>query len=80
MNILDWPALSPDMSPIEHLWDALDKAIRQRPRQPGNLQELTNAIIQEWRNIPINCVRRLIGSMRRRCLAMVNAAGGHTRY
>ena len=52
---------------------------RQRPRQPGNLQQLTNAIIQEWRNIHINYVRRLIASMRR-CLALMNAAGGHTRY
>ncbi len=27
--VLAWPAYSPDMSPIEHVWDALDRRIRQ---------------------------------------------------
>ncbi len=28
--VLAWPAYSPDMSPIEHVWDALDRRIRQQ--------------------------------------------------
>ena len=37
---LPWPSLSADMSLIEHMWDVLDKAVRQRPEEPRNLQEL----------------------------------------
>ncbi len=36
--VLAWPAYSPDMSPIEHVWDALDRRIRQRVPVPANIQ------------------------------------------
>ncbi len=35
--VLAWPAYSPDMSPIEHVWDALDRRIRQRVPVPANI-------------------------------------------
>ena len=28
VQVLDWPPLSPDMSPIEHFWDELDRRVR----------------------------------------------------
>ncbi len=45
---LPWPPYSPDLNPIEHGWDALDHAIRQREVQPTNLGELADAVTQEW--------------------------------
>ncbi len=36
--VLAWPAYSPDMSPIEHVLDALDRRIRQRVPVPANIQ------------------------------------------
>ncbi len=80
IDVLPWPALSPDMSPIEHLWDMLDRRIRQRRHQPETLGELREAILVEWRNIPHRAIQRLIGSMRRRCRALLDARGGYTRY
>ncbi len=38
IQVLAWPAYSPDMSPIEHVWDALDWRIRQRVPVPDNIQ------------------------------------------
>ena len=38
--ILQWPAYSPDMSPIEHVWDALDRRVRQRVPVPANIQQI----------------------------------------
>uniref|UniRef100_A0A8C9XA97 Tc1-like transposase DDE domain-containing protein n=1 Tax=Sander lucioperca TaxID=283035 RepID=A0A8C9XA97_SANLU len=38
--VLAWPAYSPDMSPIEYVWDALDRRIRQRVPGPANIQQL----------------------------------------
>ncbi len=68
--VLAWPAYSPDMSPIEHVWDALDRRIRQRVPVPVNIQQLRTA------KIPLATINNLINSMRRRC----EANGGHTRY
>ena len=65
VNVLPWPAMSPDLSPIEHMWDFLDRQIRKRAQQPQNLQELRNALQQEWRNIPVHFVNKLMASVRR---------------
>ena len=75
---LPWPALSPDLNPIEHVWDFLGKKVRER--QCDNARQLRNALQQEWNALPIQYIRRLIGSMRRRCTAVLRANGGHTRY
>ncbi len=64
--VLVWPAYSPDMSPIEHVWDALDRRIRQRVPVPANIQQLRTAIEEEWTNIPQATINNLINSMQRR--------------
>ena len=78
--INDWPAKSPDLNPIEHLWDNLDQRIRRRRIPPSNINDLTQALIQEWNNIPQAEINTLVGSMRQRCQAVLHAQGGHTRY
>ncbi len=79
-TIPPWAAYSPDMSPIEHVWDALDRHIRQRVPVPANIQQLRTAIEEEWTNIPQATINNLINSMRRRCVKLSEANGGHTRY
>ncbi len=64
--VLAWPAYSADMSPIEHVWDALDRHIRQRVPVPANIQQLRTAIEEEWTNIPQATINNLINSMWRR--------------
>ncbi len=78
--VLAWPAYSLDMSPIEHIWDALDRRIWQRVPVPANIQQLHTAIEEEWTNIPQATISNLINSMWRRCVALRVANGGHTRY
>ncbi len=68
--VLAWPAYSPDMSPIEHVWDALDRRMRQRVPVPANIQQLHTAIEEEWTNITQPTINNLINSMRRRCVAL----------
>lgn len=77
---LPWPALSPDMNPIEHLWDQLGKRVRNRVHTPENLQELAAALVEEWENIPQQNVANLIRSMPRRLETLIRARGGNTRY
>ena len=80
VQVLDWPSKSPDLSPIEHVWDVLGRRVRERQNQPSNLQELAQALIAEWNNISPRIIRRFTSSMRRRCNAVYFANGGHTRY
>lgn len=78
VNTLPWPSLSADMNPMEHVWDYVKRKVRERNVQ--NVQQLQAAITHEWNQIPALFLLRLTASMRRRCTAVVNARGGHTRY
>ncbi len=66
ITVLAWPAYSPDMTRIEHVWDALDQRIRQRVLVPANIQQLRTAIEEEWTNILQATINNLTNSMRRR--------------
>ena len=80
VNVMEWPSMSPDLSPIEHISDKLDRRKRARPNQPTNLPQLQATLLQEWNNLPNNIVRRYIRSMRNRCRSVINSNDGHTRY
>ena len=80
ITVLPWPSKSPDLNPIEHLWDQLGKSIQRRQPQPQTLQQLSQALQEEWTRIPQARIQRLIMSMPRRCQAVLNARGGHNRY
>ena len=77
---MDWSARSPDLNPIEHLWDVLGRRVRAVNPPPATLQDLAQLLQQEWQAIPWATLRRLVESMRRRCTAVRNVNGGHTRY
>jgi hypothetical protein len=69
---------SPDMSPIEPVWD---RRVRQRVPDPDNIQQLRTAIEEEWGNISQATINNvLINSMRIRTVALHVANGGHNRY
>ena len=68
--VLPWPPYSADMSPIKHVWDALDWRVRQRVSVPTNIQQLCTAIEEECDNIWQAIINSLINSMRRRCCAV----------
>ena len=80
VDTIPWPAMSPDLNPIEHLWDILGRRVRQRDPPVNNLNELIAALQQEWNRIPQNQIQRLIHGMRRRLEAVIRARGGHTKY
>jgi hypothetical protein len=72
--VFPWLAYSPDMSLIEHVWDALDQRVQQRVPVPTSIQQLSTAI-EEWDNIPQATINNsLTNSMRKTCVALHEAA------
>uniref|UniRef100_A0A674AXZ8 Transposase Tc1-like domain-containing protein n=1 Tax=Salmo trutta TaxID=8032 RepID=A0A674AXZ8_SALTR len=80
IDAMDWPARSPDLNPIEHIWDIMSRSIHQRHVAPQTVQELADALVQVWEEIPQETIRHLIRSMPRRCREVIQARGGHTHY
>ncbi len=80
VEVMNWPPYSPDLNPIEHMWDNLDRRIRKRQNPPSNHQQLRQALLEEWENVTIPQVNRLITSMTKRVRSALAADGGHTRY
>ena len=48
-NVMLWPAQSPDLNPIEHLWDHLKRRLREYENALGGIQEL-------WERVEVECV------------------------
>jgi len=80
VDVLPWPAQSPDLSPIENLWHIVDTKVRKNYKDFANDDALADAVMTEWKNIPIAIVHSLIESMPRRLQAVINAKGWHTKY
>ncbi|GFV60751.1 transposable element Tcb2 transposase [Trichonephila clavipes] len=64
---MDWPARSPDLNPIEHVWDFLGRRLAARTLPPVTIRELRLALQDEWAAMPQQLIDTLILSMGRRC-------------
>ncbi|GFV70187.1 hypothetical protein TNCV_2553311 [Trichonephila clavipes] len=49
---LVWPARSPDLNPIENVWDALGRQVSGRNYPPTNKNSLIRALTEEWDKLP----------------------------
>ncbi len=79
-TLLKWPPQSPDLNPIEHLWDVVEREIRIMDVQPTNLQQLSDAIMSIWAKISEERFQHLVEFMPQRIKAVLKAKGGPTRY
>ena len=80
ITTMDWPALSLDLNPIEHLWDEIQRMINQRPAPVVTQQQLRQAVVDTYNNVPRAFIRNLFLFMGRRSAAVMASNGGHTRY
>jgi hypothetical protein len=78
--MLFWPANSPDLNPIENLWEHLHRELAKYQSPPEGMIELWERIQVEWNSIPASVCQSLIDSMPRRIKAVKRAKGGHIPY
>ena len=79
-RLTPWPSHSPDMNPIEHLRDRLDRHFRALQNPSRTLNELADQLTNAWNATSQEDIRTLVLSMRRQCAALIDAKGHHTRY
>ncbi|KAG1157215.1 hypothetical protein G6F36_014261 [Rhizopus arrhizus] len=79
-HIYSWPAQSPDLNPIEHVWHHLKLKLSVYDTKAKGVHELWERIEKEWNTFTVDECRRYIDSMPDRCKAVIKAKGGHTRY
>ena len=81
IETLDWPARSPDLSPIEHAWDELGRRVRERyATPPPSLDVLAERLREQWENLENAFIQKLCDSIPSRLNECLRARGGHIRY
>jgi ketohexokinase/beta-glucosidase len=82
IRIITWPSKSPDLNPIETIWDDMKDYVDERLPPQGDLSySRLKAIVQEaWDSITEGYLRSLLESMPARCRAIIEADGGPIRY
>ncbi|KAK6755720.1 hypothetical protein RB195_014235 [Necator americanus] len=77
VEVFDWPSQSPDLNPIQHLWEELER--RMKGKKARNSAEKFAQFEEVWNAIPQSCVDNLLDSMPRRCHAVIDAKGFATK-
>ena len=80
LRVLEWPAQSPDLNPIENLWAYLKRRLESYETDPDGMVELWERVEKEWNDIPQDLCKSLIEGMPKHICAILKVKGGYTRY
>ena len=75
---LSWPSSSPDLNPIEHLWDELERRVKKH--QLKNIRQLQILLKDEWNQIEPTVFQKLVDSVPNRLQECIKMKGYPTRY
>ncbi len=78
VKVMDWPSMSQDLNPIEHVWGILKLKVEER--KVSNIHQLHDVIIEEWKRTPVATCEALVNSMPKKVKALLGNNGGHTKY
>ena len=76
--VIDWPSNSPNLNPIENMWQIMKNNVEKRMSQ--NIDELTRFLAEEWEAIPQEKVNNLVASMKNRCESVLAKNGDRISY
>ena len=77
---MDWPAQSPDLNPIEHLWQQLKQRLASYENPPQGINELWERVEREWEEIDADVCQKLIEGLPKRVLEVYRANQGYTNH
>lgn len=80
VEVLDWPACSPDMNPMENIWGHLVRKIYEHNQTYSSLQGLRSAILRAWDELPLQTLRNHAASMPARLVDVAMNRGGPIEY
>ena len=80
LRTIDWPAMSPDLNPIENVWSLLKKNVRRRLKATDDIQSLKDLLKREWDNLSQTTIDSIIESMPSRVRSVIGNSGGNTKY
>ena len=80
MAVIDWPAQSPDLNPIENLWATMKLRISKRRHRISCIEEMEDVLREEWDKLTAEDWRKCVASFQARCKAVIKNRGGMTRY
>ncbi len=69
---MDWPSMSSDLNPIEHMWGILKRKV-------SNIHQLGDVVMEEWKRTPAATCEALVNSIPKRIKAVLENNGGHTK-
>ena len=73
-----WPPFSPDLNPIEHMWDEVER--RMEKEKPKNETELKQSLLRVWQGIGTDVTKKLVDSVPNRLNEVIRMNGYPTRY
>jgi ketohexokinase/beta-glucosidase len=80
LNMIYWPPFSPDLNPIEMVWNWMKDFLQANFPDRMNIFELRIALQEAWEAVPESYLAELLESMPERCKAVLEAGSGHTRF
>lgn len=80
MDVLKWPAASPDCNPIENLWGTIILKFYPKCKQYETVQQINAAVHGAWESIINGELNVLCNTMNRGCIAAIHYNGKATKY
>ena len=80
LHVMEWPAQSPDLNPMEHYWQFVQSKLKEFNKIVATKDELWKQIERIVNENNVNLCKKLIATMPERVIDVIRAKGGYTRW